>query len=838
MKVLMDALGMTNRRGILLSVFYSGEDKAAVMKFYDPGREEVFLVRDNTGHKPYLLTDAPADSLEEMLSPGLAARLFKVSKVRKYDILRDKEVEVTKVEAKDPLAIGGSPRNMREELAKKGFSVWEAKIKYYDCYVYDRGLVPGCSYEVDESGNVIRLHEDSEIPQEFRHLDERTGEILSSMIPLFDEPSPHLKSVAVDIEVLATLDRMPDPSKPDKPVAAVAFVDSDGRKEVHVLLRGGEVPDTLPNGARLIKYENEGRLIRSVLDRISQYPLVFTYNGDNFDMPYLARRARELGVRDWPVRLERDRALLDTGMHVDLYKLFSNKSIQVYVFNNKYLGYTLDEVAEALLGERKIELGTRDFYSVSARELAEYCLQDAELTFKLGNIGEGELIRLLFLLSRISKMSLEEVSRQGVSSWIRNMIFFEYRRRNWLIPEQDEIKAVRGERTYSQAIIKGKKYMGAIVLEPVPGVHFNVAVMDFASLYPSIIGRWKVSFETINCPHEDCRENRPVEELPHWICRKGLGIVPYLIQALRDMRVRRYKKRAKEEKDEHMRRWFDTVQRSLKVFLNASYGVFGYENFPLYSPPAAETITALARKAMLLSIEEAKKMGLEVIYGDTDSLFIKGATQEEIERLEEAVESKLGIDLELDKWYRYVVLSRLKKNYLGVTVDGVIDVKGLLGKKRNIPLFVKKAFDEVLEILRKVETPDQFEEAKEKVAETIRSYVKRLEAGEFDLEELAFKTMLTRNLNSYKKTTPQHVKVARMLESMGRRVVAGQVIRYVKVRGREGVMPLELAKKAQIDKEKYLEIMKTTFEQILDSLDMDFDDIVKERRSTSLEEFF
>ncbi|MCD6348071.1 MAG: DNA-directed DNA polymerase I, partial [Candidatus Korarchaeota archaeon] len=693
-------------------------------------------------------------------------------------------------------------------------------------------------YEIDEEGNLERVTNKNELPEEFRDLDPRIQEILSSFIPLFDEPSPPMRSVAVDIEVLSPLDRMPDPSKPDRPVAAVAMVDSEGKREVHVLSRGGYIPDELPNGAKLVKYENEGRLIRSVLDRISEYPLMFTYNGDNFDFPYLARRARELGVSDRPIRLERDRALLDTGMHVDLYKLFSNRSIQVYVFNNRYLGYTLNEVAEALLGERKIELGTRDFYSVEVKDLAEYCLQDAELTYKLGNIGSGELIRLLFLLSRISKMSLEEVSRQGVSSWIRNMIFFEYRRRNWLIPEQDEIKAIRGERTYSQAIIKGKKYMGAIVLEPEPGVHFNVAVMDFASLYPSIIGRWKVSFETINCPHESCRSNRPVEELPHWICKKGLGIIPYLIQALRDVRVRRYKRRAKEEKDEKMREWFDTVQRSLKVFLNASYGVFGYENFPLYSPPAAEMITALARKAMLLSIEEAKKLGLRVIYGDTDSLFIKGATEREIEELERIVESKLGIDLELDKWYRYVVLSKLKKNYLGVTKDGVIDVKGLLGKKRNIPGFVKKAFEEVLEILRNVETPEDFEEAKKKVAETIKSYVKRLESEEFELEEQAFRTMLSKSLDSYKKTTPQHVKVARILESMGKRVVPGQVIRYVKVKGRDGVMPLELASKAQIDKGKYLEIMKTTFEQILDSLDMDFDSIVRERKSTSLEEFF
>ncbi len=830
---------MSTRRGILLSVFYSGEERSAILKFYDPEKGEVFLVKDNTGHKPYLLTNAPPGDIMNIVPPNLTARIYSTSTVEKYDVLKDEKVVLTKVEAKDPLAIGGSPRNIREELVKLGFNVWEAKIKYYDCYVYDRRLVPGCIYNVHENGDITPITTaEKRVPEEFQREDPRVGEILSFLIPLFDEPAPQLRNVAVDIEVLSSLDQIPDPSDPRRPVAAVALVDSEGNKEVHVLSRGKSIPEKLQNGAELISYENEGRLIRSVLDRISEYPLVFTYNGDNFDMPYLARRARELGVKDKPIRLERDRALLDTGIHVDLYKLFSNKSIQVYVFSNKYLGYTLDEVAEALLGERKIELGTRDFYEVDVTELAEYCLQDAILTHKLGNIGSGELIRLLFLLSRISKMSLEEVSRQGVSSWIKNMIFYEYRQRNWLIPDQEEIKRVRGERTFSQAVIKGKKYMGAIVLNPVPGVHFNVAVMDFASLYPSIIGRWKVSFETINCPHDDCKVNRPIEELPHWLCKRGIGIVPYLIQALRDVRVLRYKRMVKEERDKEKREWYDAVQRSLKVFLNASYGVFGYENFPLYSPPAAEMITALGRKAIMMSIEEARKMGLQVIYGDTDSLFIKGASKSDIEELERTVESKLGIDLELDKWYRYVVLSKLKKNYLGVTTDGVVDVKGLLGKKRNIPDFVKRAFNEVIEILKEVKGPSDFEHAKERIADTIRSYVKRLEEGNFDLEELAFRTMLSKDLDRYKKTTPQHVKVARMLQGMGKRIVPGQVIRFVKVRGREGVMPLELASKGSIDREKYIEMMRSTFEQILDSLDMDFNEIMRGKKSATLDEFF
>ncbi|MEM0192412.1 MAG: DNA polymerase domain-containing protein, partial [Candidatus Korarchaeum sp.] len=173
-----------------------------------------------------------------------------------------------------------------------------------------------------------------------------------------------------------------------------------------------------------------------------------------------------------------------------------------------------------------------------------------------------------------------------------------------------------------------------------------------------------------------------------------------------------------------------------------------------------------------------------------------------------------------------------------VTRDGVVEVKGLLGKKRNIPIFVKKAFNEVIEILSSVNSPEDFSNARRRIEDTIRSYVRRLELGDYEIEELAFRCMLGKSPEDYVKTTPQHVKVAKILERMGKRIEAGQVIKYVKVSGKDGVMPIELANKSQIDKDKYLEIMRTTFEQILNALDIDFDEIIKERKVSSLDEFF
>jgi DNA polymerase I len=825
----------------LISVIYDGEKKSAVLRFYNPNTGKMEFIQDKTGHKPYLLTDASPEDVERIVPENFKHRVLKAERVEKYDVLSDRKLVLTKVEVSDPLAIGGAkPKDLRTMLKEAGFNVWEANIKYYDSYTYDIGLIPGMPYRIkgDQIEPVASMNEEEkrEIEKIFGEEGEKVLEIAFEMASMLRHPVPKMKCAAIDIEVAAPAFQVPSPSEPKRPIIAAAIV-GDDIKRVYLLKRGSDV--ALSEDFEVIQHEDEISLIREFINEIKKYAVIYTFNGDNFDLPYLAKRAKELGITNTGIRLETDRALLDEGIHIDLYKLFSNRSIQVYVFKNRYLGYTLDEVSEGLLGEKKVDIGSHDIANLPPDKLARYCIQDAKLTFSLANLLDNGLLKLLFIFSRISRMSLEEVSRHGISQWIKSMIYSMYRRRNWLIPNSEDVTRIRGSKTFSRAIIKGKKYMGAIVLAPRPGVHFKAAVLDFASMYPSIIKRWRISFETINCPHEECKMNKPVEELPHWVCSKGVGIVPEIIGVLRDLRVKMYKKMAKNERfSEEERNWFDTVQNSLKVLLNASYGVFGFEEFPLYSPPAAEMITAIARKAIMSAVREAENMSMSVIYGDTDSLFIEDAPIEKLQELERRVEASLGIDLELDKVYRYVVLSKLKKNYLGVTEDGHVDVKGLLGKKRNIPDIVKKAFFETLDELSRARNKEEFEESKKKIGEIIKKYVNRLRSREFEMEEVCFRSTLNKRLGDYVKTTPQHVKAARLLEErLNMRIVPGDVISYVKVTGREGVKPVELAGKQEVDVDKYIEIMRSTFQQILDALDLDFDSLAKGKTSESLEGF-
>ncbi len=95
-----------------------------------------------------------------------------------------------------------------------------------------------------------------------------------------------------------------------------------------------------------------------------------------------------------------------------------------------------------------------------------------------------------------------------------------------------------------------------------------------------------------------------------------------------------------------------------------------------------------------------------------------------------------------------------------------------------------------------------------------------------NLNELAFNVVLGRALESYTKTTPQHVKAARILQERGREVKAGDLMSFVKVLREPHVKPVEMATRNEIDVDKYIAYLHSTFDQVLDALGLDFDEIV------------
>jgi len=164
---------------------------------------------------------------------------------------------------------------------------------------------------------------------------------------------------------------------------------------------------------------------------------------------------------------------------------------------------------------------------------------------------------------------------------------------------------------------------------------------------------------------------------------------------------------------------------------------------------------------------------------------------------------------------------------LGVLEDGSVDVKGLTGKKRHIPLFIKNAFNEMKERLAQVKSPADFEDAKKDICEIVRNRHMRLKRREWEnVNELAFNVVLGEAPERYTKTTPQHVKAARILQERGVEVKAGDLMSFVKVVREPHVKPVELATKNEIDVDKYVAYLRSTFDQVLDAVGLDFDEII------------
>ena len=887
MKIFDDIQELPEKKAVmLLSSIYVGEDKKIYLKFYDPNSHIIYLWQDTTNHKPYCYTKIRfKDKIEEIVKNE---KKFKIVLDKKIDLILDKKIEILKVIAPDPLSIGGTDNSLREKI-----TAWEADIKYHENYLYDNSLIPGTYYiregqyikqydykifdQISEKLNDLLWNRISNKDDNNKNNLKEYNEYISQWTNLLNQPIPNMKRLAIDIEVEAEEGRIPHPRDHDKKITAIGFAGNDGFKKVLVL---NETSKKIKIKENMEIYENEKEMLLAAFKIMRSYPIIVTFNGDDFDLPYIYTRSQDIRVdknkkeginkKDIPIIVKRDTFIkrgmqadpiqIKHGIHIDLFRTFQNRSVQIYAFNNKYSEYTLNAISGALLNEHKIEFeGTIN--DLPIEKLAEYCLKDAELTLKLTTFNDNLFIKLIIVIARIGRLPLEDVSRFGVNQWIRGMLYYQHRKNNALIPRRDELISKGSSST--TAIIKEKKYRGGLVVEPTLGIHFNVVVVDFASLYPSIIKVHNLSYETVNCSHQSCKNDsrQKIENTTHWICKRKRGLTSLLIGSLRDLRVNFYKNLSKDKSlNLEDRQLYSVISQAIKVILNASYGVMGAEIFPLYCLPVADATAAIGRNTTGKTIDKCRETNIEVIYGDTDSLFLKNPSEENIKEISSWAYNNLGVDLEIEKKYRYVVFSDLKKNYVGVLDDGKVDVKGLTGKKSHTPPFIRKAFYDILEILKEVNSENDFESAKEKIKKIISENAKNLENGKISPKDLSFNVMINKSPEKYGekindskvksiygknidyvtyKGLPQHIKAARLLFQSGKEVRAGDIISYVKTKSNDGVKPVELINNnSEIDTEKYLETMESTFDQLLSALNFNFKSILGKERQMNLDEIF
>jgi DNA polymerase I len=800
-----------------------------MLYFLDTETNKYFRWLDKSNHGSYLLTDASPNDVTKIFHRD--RDFIGVDEVEKYDAMADKTVTLSKVLASNPLAIGGQSsreraENFRDILDRNGHSTWEDRIVYVNNFCYDMGYEIGMTYKVTEK-EISPVVTDDIIARRKTVMDIVTSgtehtDALEHWIRISEEPVPVYKYAAVDIEVLPeTPTTMPNAMNPTQPVIAISFRGSDDKTVVFILRRPGTSMGEGPINGEPYFFDDEADLMRAAFRTMDGYPFIITFNGDNFDLMYLHNRAFRLGITrlELPIYLKKKVLKLKRGVHIDLYPFIKNPSIQNYAFKEKYKTFTLEDVSQGLLGRGKIKFD-KYIESLNYIELANYCINDSDLTYELVTFGHNVMFNLIMSLVRMANLSIYQVTRNKISDWVRSTMYYMMRKRGWLIPNEKDLMS-RGV-IESTARVKGKGYEGAIVRDPKSGIFFGVKVMDFASLYPSQVKTRNIGFSTVNCAHEECKDNI-VPGLHHHICTKNKSLESDVIGGLRDIRVLYYKRESKN-KDNPQHNFYAVLEQAIKVYVNAAYGVFGSDKFALFCAPVAESIAAYSRRDITAVIDKATEIQTTPLYGDTDSIFLDNPTKIQTDLLIRYAHDELKMDLELDKSYRYALFSTRKKNYLGVYPDGTVDIKGLTGKKKQVPQVIKKPFYEVLEILKKVNDMDEYEKAKSDILRICSDSYKNLRDKKFVVEDLIYNVRLSRNVDQY-TTNAQHVKVAKMLQEQGQLVRGGDDVEFLKAINEEGVMPLIGADLELVDVDTYIKELGTALSQILDAMDLDFENV-------------
>ncbi|MBM3303956.1 MAG: hypothetical protein FJY76_02575 [Candidatus Aenigmarchaeota archaeon] len=435
--------------------------------------------------------------------------------------------------------------------------------------------------------------------------------------------------------------------------------------------------------------------------------------------------------------------------HMDLYNFVDN--ILSPSMSAELL--TLESVAEELAGENK--------------------LKGAELVLKLAE----QLLPQIFEISNLVGQDPFDASRMAYSQLVESLLMREAYESGEVIlnrPKSDEI-ARR---------VRAPSYEGGYVHQPKQGLHENIALFDFASLYPSITITHNISPETLDCD-DGCRDiaKAHVPELDHYFCTKKRGFIPRVLQNLVLKRSELKARMRKLKPGSAQYRQLYNRQYAMKIIANASYGYYGYAGSRWYSRIAAECITAWGRHYIKKVIELAQQMGYDVIYGDTDSLFLKVKNDVDAKKFLMKANSVLPgvMEMDLQGIYKAGIFVptkagiAAKKRYALLDSKGSLTIRGFEKVRRDWSVIAKDTQEAVLRFVLKDKSPA-------KAADAVRKSIARLEKGHARIPELVIYTQLTKPLSTYEQIGP-HVAAARKMEKAGIAVGEGTNIAYVIAKG-------------------------------------------------------
>lgn len=471
--------------------------------------------------------------------------------------------------------------------------------------------------------------------------------------------------------------------------------------------------------------------------------------------------------------------------------------------------FKLETVAQELLGigktitpeENKVEEIERLFKEDKV-SLAEYNLQDAILVTEI--LNKTGIIDLYVKRAQLSGLLMDQLAMMTAA--FDHFYLPKLHRAGYVAPDVKDL-----ETTEHSA--------GGHVLDPLAGIYDDVAVLDFKSLYPSIIQTFKID------PLSRLLSEKDAIKTPEGFKFSATKhFLPEFIDQLMEQR-----NLAKKKNDK-------ALSQAIKILMNSFYGVMGSYGCRFYHPDLPSAITSTGKHLLLGSKSFLEERGYKVVYGDTDSLFVMMIQEPDIdyhkageelarllnqfwnEELKQKYDVESFLEIEFEKYYRKFIVTPArgseagaKKRYAGILSKNGEEEIEFVGLEFVRSDWTRIAKEFQTELYNKIFN-------NEEVDDWIRSVVNKLKKGKFD-EKLIYKKRLRKDVEEYVKNVPPHARAAKLLQD------PGDTVYYVITQ--RGPIPIQL-KHNDIDYDHYVEKqLKPIADSVLSLLGKSFDSIVQ-----------
>jgi DNA polymerase elongation subunit (family B) len=528
------------------------------------------------------------------------------------------------------------------------------------------------------------------------------------------------------------------------------------------------------------KCNGEEDLLRRFIGLFKDHdPDVLTgYNSDEYDFHVLRERVEHhgltlsLGVSGERMKFNRrgrfSSARVKGICHLDMYPYVQHVMSPGLDTNT----LDLDSVVGELLGMSKNDLNweeMKQYWSQdkNLEEFADYALKDAEVTYKLGE----KIYPQIFELSRITGLIPFDACRLTYGQLVENYLIRECMSRNRLVPRRP-FRSEQEERRRKSDV------EGGFVYQPDPGIYTDVAVLDFKSLYPTVMVSHNISPDTLNV--EDCDNKESIDDLDLFFCKDRQGFFPELIEGLVSDRSAVKNRMSDLEEGSAKYQNLYNRQQAQKILANAFYGYLAYTGARWYSEECASATTYLGRQYIQDSIEEAEDQGFSIIYGDTDSVMLqKKGLKQEISDYLESVNSTLPefMELENEGYFESAFFTSTgekgrgaKKKYALMDESGGLKITGFEQVRRDWAPVAKRCQKKVL---KKV-----LAGSPEDAADYVKNVVNKIRDGEYPVQELKIHSTLTKPPEEYDSTSP-HVEAVKKAKEKGDSIEPETTISYV-----------------------------------------------------------